>query len=426
MRGRTAAYCFHVPLTARFDPESSWGFNGSSDYLIYSRNPLSVLGSTETLHNSTLLPSDGLDNNLLLNLSDCVRADLGDKRSLGLRWEEAMGFLSAVLKDEICGVPRIDFSTIQKARLDKLLSDIINPRNRPSPTPTRFRDDVIMVEKLQRLWRTRFREQYFTVDQERYFNLPKTGRLRNVIMSSGTENNQCLWTTQLFGTLSEFEGNQFETGHWWLNLACAYRDSIVGSVIETSTKGKYGIAALPLMTGREDVNLSEGIVTYIREGKISDIHLSLISRVGSKIRILRGHKLQSPLAPKAGVRYDGLYKILQYGQKLDVNTELHQLALKLERVKNQLPVEEVIKIPRPSQLDDWELFEKYEGEMMNQRRGPQAWMDWKMEKAQEKIDREQYMRALAFHTSLELAKIGQLIPLVEPPAKGPGRYSRII
>lgn len=123
-----------------------------------------------------------------------------------------MGFLNAVLKDEVSGSSMIDFPTIQDARLDKLLSDIINPGNRPSPLPTRFRDDVVMVEKLQRQWRARFKELYFTVDQERYLRLPKTGRLRDVEMSTSTERDHRLWTTKTFETLSEIEGNQFEAG----------------------------------------------------------------------------------------------------------------------------------------------------------------------------------------------------------------------
>lgn len=93
---------------------------------------------------------------------------------------------------------------------------------------------------------------------------------------------------------------------WWLNLACAYRDGIVGTVVESPTKGKYGVAALPLMTGREEINWPGGTVKYTREGRISDMHVSLLSQVGSRLRILRGHCLKSTQAPKGGVRYDGL------------------------------------------------------------------------------------------------------------------------
>ncbi|KAK7430053.1 hypothetical protein QQZ08_003444 [Neonectria magnoliae] len=323
-----------------------------------------------------------------------------------------MGFLAAVLRGETNNVPMIEFTTIQNARLDKLLSEIINPDNHPKPAPTNLRDEVLLAERLQRRWRTRYLEKYFTIDQDRYHSLTKTGRLRDVVINSASDNSQGRWRAKTFEALSEVEGNlQFEAGHWWLNLACANRDGIVGSALEKPTKGKYGIAALPLVTGREDVYLPSGTVKYIREGKISDIHLSLLSQVGSQIRILRGHRLQSPLAPKAGLRYDGLYIICQYGQRINPKTNLHRVVLTLERVKDQLPVEDILKIPRPSQLDDWKMFETYEGETIKQIKGQQGFLDWKMEKAQDKMDQEQYMRTLAFLTSLELAKIGQPSPL---------------
>lgn len=86
---------------------------------------------------------------------------------------------------------------------------------------------------------------------------------------------------------------------------------MVGCVFEKPTKGRYGMPTLPLMTGREDMHWPGEIVTYIRESSsMADMHVSLISQVGSKIRILRGYRLKSPLAPRAGIRYDGLYGLL--------------------------------------------------------------------------------------------------------------------
>ncbi|KAH7170397.1 PUA-like domain-containing protein [Dactylonectria macrodidyma] len=401
-----------VPLSAGLACDYDWMYDGSSDYLTHQRNPLLVIGSTVSFHNHALPSGDGLDEGLLLDLCDSIRSSLGDRRILGPRWEEAMGLLTAVLKDEANGTPMIEFSTVQTARLDKLLSDIVNPGNRPLPTPTRFSDDVTVAERLQRLWRTRFLESYFTIDQNRYNTLPRTGRLHDVVMTDPQENSPGRWRAKAREALSELEGNlKFEPGHWWLNLACAQRDGIVGSVLETPTKGKYGVTALPLVTGWESVYLPGGTVKYVKEGHISDIHVSLLSQVGTQIRILRGHRLQSPLAPKAGIRYDGLYIIRQYGQRLNLRTGLHRVVLTLERVEDTFSVDELIQVPRPSQLDDWKLFETYEGEMIKQRKGQRGFLDWKMERAREKMDQEQYMRTLAFQTSLELAKIGQPSPV---------------
>jgi hypothetical protein len=90
-----------------------------------------------------------------------------------------------------------------------------------------------------------------------------------------------------------------------LNIGCAHRDGIVGAASEHVTKGRYGIAALALLTGREE-DLPDGKSIYIKEGRAEEMHFNLISQVGRKMRILRGFRLRSVLTPAAGVRYDGL------------------------------------------------------------------------------------------------------------------------
>lgn len=40
--------------------------------------------------------------------------------------------------------------------------------------------------------------------------------------------------------------------------------------------------------------------------RLADLHVSLVSQPGKKIRILRGYRLNSKYAPIAGIRYDGL------------------------------------------------------------------------------------------------------------------------
>jgi hypothetical protein len=81
---------------------------------------------------------------------------------------------------------------------------------------------------------------------------------------------------------------------------------MVGSASETPTKGRYGCAILPLLTG-EEVQVDENTIKYIRTGRLRDTHISLLSQVGYQIKVLRGYRLKSVTAPQAGVRYDGLY-----------------------------------------------------------------------------------------------------------------------
>lgn len=81
--------------------------------------------------------------------------------------------------------------------------------------------------------------------------------------------------------------------------------------------------------------------------------------------------------------------------------------LTLERVKGQRAVQEIVKIPRPSQLDDWQLYEKYEGEMVKQTGGDRGFLDWKMAKAQERMDLEQWRRTMHLGLELNLAKLSK-------------------
>jgi len=81
---------------------------------------------------------------------------------------------------------------------------------------------------------------------------------------------------------------------------------MVGSGLEKPTTGRYGIAVLPLLTGTEEIN-EDGKSKYTRKGKSrADMHVSLLTRLGTKIRILRGYRLKSRNAPAGGLRYDGL------------------------------------------------------------------------------------------------------------------------
>ncbi len=74
----------------------------------------------------------------------------------------------------------------------------------------------------------------------------------------------------------------------------------------------------------------------------------------------------------------------------------------LERLGGQNPLEKLADIPRPSQVDDWILFEKYEGEMVKRRQGKEAFTVWKVAKAKEKVDHEQWKQVLRMTAELKL------------------------
>lgn len=82
---------------------------------------------------------------------------------------------------------------------------------------------------------------------------------------------------------------------------------MVGHMADDMTKSPYGVTAIPLLAGEEIESSVPNCFTYRRTGPIQDMYLSIMRELGQRnVRILRGHKLNSPYAPKGGIRYDGL------------------------------------------------------------------------------------------------------------------------
>jgi hypothetical protein len=159
------------------------------------------------------------DNLALLNLSDSVRASLRYERGLGLDADKLSGFLEAALKDDERRHPTLDFEVIEHAHLDKMLSEVlqfaevVEVSNLSTDLPLRFRVDVAHCKKLRSIWRHRFREQYFMIDQLRCAILVEGGRLKDVLFNASWTYDLAKWQGYETDPVSELEGNlQFEAG----------------------------------------------------------------------------------------------------------------------------------------------------------------------------------------------------------------------
>ncbi|CAJ2506423.1 Uu.00g005530.m01.CDS01 [Anthostomella pinea] len=403
--GQDRSFFSRRSLTNVFSPTiKHFSFDGSGGLPFGRRSPSPRGHSTESLASNESFDLDW-DQKALLELSDSVRASLRKDNAVGPEAERLSSFLEAVLKDEERKQPTLDFEAIEFARLDKLLAELlafaemVKVASFTADLPLRFRVDVSHAKSLQRIWRRRFREQFFMMDQHRCAILVKGGRLKDVSFNNSLTYDVSKWETKMSDPISELEGNlQYEAGHWWLNITCAERDGIVGSSLEMPTKGRYGSTTLPLLTGWEEL-IRTNTVKYIREGRSSDMHIALISQVGRQIRILRGYRLKSIFAPQAGVRYDGLFTIKQYGCKLDDKTNTYRLELTMERVPDQKSFDEIRGVPKPSQLDDWNLYEKLEGDKIKILQGDSNYLEWKLTRQEDKVDREEWRRVCAFRAS---------------------------
>lgn len=150
----------------------------------------------------------------LLELSDDIRAHLLEGASLGDSAEIIKRTLRELVRDESGAIPVLDFATIQNARLDKLLSDMLTLGHQQALLPPRSRVDTFMAERLQRLWIARFREKYFNIDQIRHQNLSKSSRLKDIMFNDAATDGWGLWQAEgSETTLSGLESNlQFRPG----------------------------------------------------------------------------------------------------------------------------------------------------------------------------------------------------------------------
>ncbi|KAL9631710.1 MAG: hypothetical protein Q9164_005741, partial [Protoblastenia rupestris] len=70
------------------------------------------------------------------------------------------------------------------------------------------------------------------------------------------------------------------------------------------------------------------------------------------VRVLRSWRLNSTWRPRAGIRYDGLYRILSYSVRL-IPPNKWCYSFVLEREINQVPLSCVLNVPSVEQMDDW-------------------------------------------------------------------------
>lgn len=88
--------------------------------------------------------------------------------------------------------------------------------------------------------------------------------------------------------------------------------------------------------------------------------------------------------------------------KLDPATDVYTMRLILERKPGQRPMDQVLHIPRPSQLDDWSLYEKFEKERIKQTEGDARLTEWMIRRDKEKIERDHWRRSRAFKSEIRL------------------------
>lgn len=113
--------------------------------------------------------------------------------------------------------------------------------------------------------------------------------------------------------------------------------------------------------------------------------------------------------------------------KLNIVSEIYTLRLIIDRLPNQKPMEEITIIPRPSQLDDWNLYEQLERGQIRKTEGKTKFDVWTAGRKVERGERDQFHRNRELKISLRekeladaAADIGALRSAMYWPGGGGG------
>ena len=137
--------------------------------------------------------------------------------------------------------------------------------------------------------------------------------------------------------------NGLQVGQWWPIQLCTLRDgahgSAEGGIHGPSLQGAYSIVMSA--GGYADVDEGDKVLYCGTSGSAdgqpsagtNQLKLSMAAKI--PVRLIRSHKLKSIYSPSHGLRYDGLYEIVNF-EIIHPETAMHRFMLK--RIPGQDPI----------------------------------------------------------------------------------------
>ncbi|KAM3422761.1 hypothetical protein BST61_g245 [Cercospora zeina] len=154
----------------------------------------------------------------------------------------------------------------------------------------------------------------------------------------------------------------FEPGDWWISALFAHRDGIIDSgsnegLIISDADAAYAI----VMAGSDEVFSPDGQTIHYRARSSNPGRYRLTAASPESrhpIRVLRSHKLNSAWRPRAGLRYEGLYKIVGWSLKFDKKSNETVYIVNLKRLSGQVDFETVLARPWTDELEDYKEYKR--------------------------------------------------------------------
>ncbi|SLM41364.1 SRA-YDG [Lasallia pustulata] len=162
-----------------------------------------------------------------------------------------------------------------------------------------------------------------------------------------------------------FGHNGASVGAWWIHPAAAYRDGVIHGSTNGITADRNGAYAI-LMTDGEEVKTGRHDVIKYKALQSDPGRFKLMQGVPTRnpVRVLRTWRLKSPWAPKGGLRYDGLYRVVGYSVRLTTDrtrVDSWHYTFELHRHLDQRPFEKLLQHPCADEMDDWNDYQKLKG-----------------------------------------------------------------
>lgn len=146
--------------------------------------------------------------------------------------------------------------------------------------------------------------------------------------------------------------NGLQVGAWWPFQICALRDGAHGSRMGGIHGRGDGAYSVVISGAYDDSDTDFGDTVYYsgsrgapepgikKEAVLTNASKSLMMSKtrGRPVRLLRAAKGNSAFAPKVGIRYDGLYRVINYSQQ-ETNDGVPYWRFTLERLAGQAPID---------------------------------------------------------------------------------------
>lgn len=153
-------------------------------------------------------------------------------------------------------------------------------------------------------------------------------------------------------------------GQWWPTQLAAVRDGAHGATVAGISGGEGGAYSCIMSGGHEYPDVDDGnevlyCGTDSDNGTITEKTLLLLQseKTGNPVRLIRSSKVNSPFAPKIGLRYDGLYKVLSHELLDPINSIRQRHRFRLQRLPGQDPIRGEGPEKRPTE-QEVEAYEK--------------------------------------------------------------------